>query len=370
MSVLLKKSHFDGITSRELAQQLIGKEKCRIKLPTWFDTENIYYPNARQIEQTSSEITARYKSEIAAGKTLIDATGGFGVDSYFLSKKIERVIHCEIDEELSQIAACNFEKLGAVNIRTQPLDGIAFLQQSPTTYDWIYLDPSRRNKQKAKVFMLSDCIPDVTEHLELLFLRSSNIMLKTSPLLDLSVGLKALKFVREIHVVAIQNEVKELLWVLNSGYGGAVTVKTINYRKKGSDHFNFDLRQEKKAIPDFSEPLKYLYEPNAAIMKAGAFKLIGIRYLLKKIQDHTHLYTSDTPVAFPGRQFKILKNLPYNRKEIKATGIEKANIATRNFPEKVTSIRKKLKIKDGGTDYLFFVRDQKNKLRVLFCAKI
>ncbi|HMB62436.1 MAG TPA: hypothetical protein VKN36_05130, partial [Eudoraea sp.] len=274
------------------------------------------------------------------------------------------------DEELSQIAAFNFEKLGALNIRTQTLDAMAFLQQSPTTYDWIYLDPSRRTRQKEKVFMLSDCIPDVTQHLELLFRRSSNIMLKTSPLLDLSVGLRALKFVREIHVIAIQNEVKEVLWVLNSGYKGAVSVKTINYRKKGSDLFNFDLSQEKRAIPDFSEPLKYLYEPNAAIMKAGAFKLIGVRYLLKKIQEHTHLYTSEIPAAFPGRQFRILKNLPYSRKEIKATGIDKANIATRNFPEKVAAIRKKLKIKDGGSDYLFFVRDQKEKLRVLFCVKV
>ncbi|SDE75415.1 hypothetical protein SAMN05421636_107128 [Pricia antarctica] len=369
MSVLLKKPIFEGISNQELAQQLEARKKCEKKLPVWFGTPKIYYPAKLNIEQTSSEITARYKAGIVTGKSLLDATGGFGVDSYYFSQKIERVFHCEIDKNLSQIAAHNFRVLGAENSKTIPTDGMEFLKDAETRFDWIYLDPSRRNDSKGKVFRLSDCLPNVLDDLELLFTKSDNILLKTSPLLDFSIGIAELKNVQEIHVIAVNNEVKELLWLLRKGYVSEIAVKTINLSKTGKETFQFRLHEEKNASPTYSLPLSYVYVPNAAILKSGAFRMVGNRYGLYKLHVHTHLYTSDTLVDFPGRRFRLDMAFPYSKRNLKRLGLDKANISTRNFSESVAEIRKKFKIADGGDRYLFFVTDKNEVRTVLYCTK-
>lgn len=369
MSVLLKKSPFEGIDPKELAQQIASRQKCQFKLPLWFNTPGIYYPKKTNIEQCSSEITAAYKAEIVGGKSLLDLSGGYGVDSVFFSKKMQEVWHTEIDQELSEIAAYNFDQLGANNIKSYHADGITFLESNGQKYDWIYIDPSRRDASQNKVFRLSDCHPDVPVHLPLILSKTNNILIKTSPLLDISSGLSTLQFVMEIHVVAVNNEVKELLWVLQSGYSGAITMKTINFHKNDRQIFNFELGLEKSAALHLSAPLAFLYEPNGAIMKSGAFKLIGNQFSLKKLHEHTHLYTSDHLIDFPGRRFNIHKAFRYNRKEIKSLKLDKANISVRNFPETVAEIRKKFKIKDGGNTYLFFITNLDNNLEVLLCDK-
>ena len=369
MSVVLKKSPFEGISSKELARQVAAKKKCQSKLPTWFNTREIYYPKKRNIEQCSSETTAAYKAEIISGKSVLDLSGGFGVDSYFFSRKIARVWYTEIDRELAEIATHNFKKLGAQNVSTLNLDGITFLKDEKQNFDWIYIDPSRRDDTQKRVFRLSDCQPDVPFHLDLIFSKTRNILIKTSPLLDISAGNIALSFVREIHVVAVNNEVKEVLWLLHKGFEGEITIKTINFIKNSRQLFDFELSREKKAISSLSAPLKFLYEPNAAIMKAGAFKLIGNQFSLKKLHEHTHLYTSDRNIEFPGRRFEILENIPYNKKEIKSLKVNKANISVRNFPVTVALIRNKFKIKDGGNCYLFFITNYRNTHRVLLCSR-
>jgi hypothetical protein len=304
------------------------------------------------------------------GKSMLDLTGGFGVDSYFFSRKTERLVYCEIDQELSEIAAHNFRVLGAQNVDIINIDGIIFLERSTEKFDWIYADPSRRNNGRGKVFQLADCIPNVPKYLTLLLAKSDNILIKTSPLLDISLGLKEFRCVREIHVVAVNNEVKELLWVLQKGQMQEAVVKTINLNKTASETFDFYITDEKNAVSSYGEASPYLFEPNAAIMKSGAFKSIGNRYSLRKLHEHTHLYTADQRVRFPGRQFKLIQNLAYSRKALKASGIGKANITTRNFPENVATIRKKFKIREGGDEYLFFVTDHKHAFRVLRCAKV
>ncbi|WP_449421097.1 THUMP-like domain-containing protein [Saonia flava] len=369
MSVLLKKSNFKGISSKELGEQLEAKKKCQDKLPTWYSTPLIYYANKLNIEQTSSEITAQYKSRIVSGKTLIDITGGFGVDSYYFAKKISHVYHCEINENLSEIATYNFQILGLKNIQNIIQNGIEFLTETNEKFNWVFVDPSRRNESKGKVFFLADCLPNVPQHLDLFFGKSDNILIKTSPLLDFSIGIKELKFVKEIHVVAVNNEVKELLWVLEKNYLKEVAIKTINLKKTGEEVFGFSLSEEKDVIPNYGPPSNYLYEPNAAILKSGAFKLVGKQFLLNKLQEHSHLYTSENVIDFPGRRFKIEMVLPYSKKEVRSLKLTKANITTRNFPESVTSIRKKFKIKDGGEDYLFFTTDLNDNYIVLCCIK-
>ncbi len=370
LSVLLKKPFFNQISNQELAVQIEAKKKSKKKLPTWFKNAKIYYPKRISIEQSSSEITARYKAELVDGKSLIDLTGGFGVDSYFFSKKIAEVFHCEIDKNLSEIVRHNFDVLDAQNIHTSCVDGINYLKVSNRHFDWIYVDPSRRNDAKGKVFKLSDCLPDVTAHLDLLFDHSDNILIKTSPLLDIKKGLTELEHVQKLLVVAINNEVKELLWVLKRDYKGEIGVNTINIQNKTEQVFNFELSQEKQVISKFSAPLTYLYEPNAALMKSGGFKTIGAHFKLKKLHPNTHLYTSSTPLNFPGRCFKIDATLPYQTKLLKKLGLKKANITTRNFPENVVAIRKKTKITDGGDVYLFFTTDLTEKRQIIQCSKI
>ena len=369
MSVLLKKLPFSTVSVQEVAEQIEAKKKCKEKLPTYYHTPTIYYPNKLHIEQTSSEITAAYKATLISGKSMVDLTGGLGVDSYFFSKKIARVFHCEIDQNLSEIAAYNFTVLGAKNIITIPKNGFEFLIESKEQFDWIFIDPSRRNEVKKRVFLLEDCLPNVPENLELLFTKTDRILIKTAPLLDISIGRKELKNVKEIHVISVQNEVKELLWILEKCYVGSIAVKTIDYASTGISVFDFELSEEKNALAELALPLTFLYEPNAAILKSGAFKTIGNRFQLSKLHNHTHLYTSEKKIVFPGRIFKIDAVFPYAKKNLHPLRNSKANISTRNFPESVANIRKKFKINDGGDQYLFFVKNMNEQYMVLQCSK-
>ncbi|WP_298419880.1 RsmD family RNA methyltransferase [uncultured Kordia sp.] len=369
--LLLKYKEVEGIPFAEIIEQIEAKIRCYKKLPTWFSCKNIYFPNKLNIEQTSSEQTATYKASLIKGSSMIDLTGGFGVDCYAFSKQFQKVTHCEIAEKLSSIVAHNYKVLGIKNITTVNEDGISFLQNNQQTYDWIYIDPSRRNDLKGKVFLLEDCLPDVVTHKETLFKFADNILIKTSPLLDITNGLRALENVKEVHVVAVNNEVKELLWVLDKNLKTEnICVKTVNLKKQEIETFDFYLSEEKEQTIDFSLPKKYLYEPNAAILKAGGFLSIASKYKIEKLQQHSHLYTSNELISFPGRRFSIEKVLPYTKKIIKKElNLKKANVTTRNFPESVATIRKKLTLADGGTDFLFLTTVFTGKKAVIHCKK-
>ena len=369
LQVVLKKSPFPDCTSQEIAEQIEAKSRISKKLPTWFNKKGIYYANKLNLSQTSSESTANYKATLVKGETVLDLTAGFGVDSFAFSEKMKQVWHLEKNEALSKIAQYNFNLLNATNIKVVPDDGIAFLKNSKLVFDCIYIDPSRRNKSKKKVFFLSDCEPDVTEHLEFLLTKSNHILIKTGPLLDIKAGLQQLRYVKAIHIIALDNEVKEVIWALEKGFSGKPIIKTVNLGNYKTDTFTFKQHEEKEAIADFSLPLNYLYEPNAALLKSGAYKLIGNRFGLKKIAQHSHLYTSGTLAEFPGRIFKVIKVLPFSKKHLKNLDLKKANITVRNFPESVSSLRKKLKLKDGGADYLFFTKNLNEALIIIWCTK-
>lgn len=369
-ALILKGVPFSEVTTAQVVEQIESKSRCEKKLPTWFQQPNIYYPNKLNIEQTSSEVTADYKSRLISGKTLIDLTGGFGVDTYYFSKTFESVIHYELNPDLSTIVSHNFEILKINNIDTLAKDGLSYLEKSTNKYDWIYVDPSRRHESKGKVFFLRDCLPNIPEQLELLWTRSNNILIKTSPLLDITLGINELEHVKSIHIVAVNNEVKELLWILEQGFSGRITIKTANIKKNNSEHFEFFIEEESQVETVYSEPLTYLYEPNSAVLKSGGFNSLTTALKVKKLHKHSHLYTSEVLIDFPGRVFKILKSISYNKKQIKKLSLEKANITTRNFPETVQNIRKSFKIKDGGETYLFFTTNMNNEKIVLLCSKV
>ena len=366
--IIFKGSPFEEVSVQELAAQLLGKRKAEKKLPFWFNNDRIVYPPLLNIEQTSSQTTATYKASLINGKTLVDLTGGFGVDSYFFSKRFEKVIYFELDAELSAIAAHNISELNVGNIETLNGDGIEFLKKNSEKFSWIYLDPSRRDDSGGRVFRLSDCLPNVPENLKLLRERARGILIKTSPLLDLQAGILELEHVREIHVVAVENDVKELLWLITDEPSKEIMVRTVNFGKKKKEVFDYPFGAAAQVF--YSPPLTYLYEPNAAIMKSGLMDHLGESLKLEKLHQNSHLYTSREIREFPGRRFEIMEILPVNKKKLKKYfDFEKAHITTRNFPESVAALRKQLKLEDGGNHYLFFTTTVDKKKVCLICKK-
>ena len=371
VSLLFSQSDFESVSIKELAEQIEAKKKCQFKLPTWFNTKGIYYPNKLNIEQTSSEITAAYKATIIKGKTLIDLTGGFGIDAFYFSKSFNKVTHCELDQSLSEMVAHNFNVVGAGTITTIAGSGIAFLEASDERFDCIYIDPSRRHDSKGKVFYLKDCIPDVTKHLNLFFEHSNCVLIKASPMLDISIALNELKWVKEIHVVAVQNEVKELLFLIEHGFKNDISMTTVNIAKNQNQHFEFNITEEKNSAASYSSPQAYLYEPNSALLKAGAFNMVSKVLTIDKLHKHSHLYTSESLIKFPGKRFKINEVIAYSKKEVsKLFANKKANVITRNFPETVVQLRKKYKIKDGSDLFLFFTINLNNDKIVIVTTQL
>lgn len=365
----LKKNPFSEISYTEIIEQIAAKQKAKLKLPSWFTTKNILYPSKTSVEQTSSEKTAEYKASLVHGNTLIDLSGGFGIDDFYFAKSFNKVIHCEINEDLSQIVQHNYKQLNTLNIECLTGNSTDILKELNQKFDCIYVDPSRRNDEKGKVFMLKDCEPNVPKLLDFYFTFSKKIIIKTAPILDIQAGLSELKFVKNIHIVALENEVKELLWEIEFGFTGEISIITINIEKE-------NIQKSKILINDdshskYSLPQNYLYEPNASLLKSGKFESIGILFNVNKLHQHSHLFTSENLVDFQGRRFKIVNSFPFDKETGKNYLLkQKMNIATRNFPLKPEEIKKKFKIVDGGTVFAFFTTNIENQKIILFCEKI
>lgn len=368
-SLALKKNPFPDYEWSWILNQIQAKQKAEKKLPTWFANDDVIFPSTLSIEQTSSETLAQFKSALISGENLIDLTGGFGVDDFYFAKRFKKVIHCEFQEDLSAIVQHNFKVLNVENIQTVLGDSISYLEKSTEKFDWIYIDPARRDDKKTKVFLLKDCTPNVVELHDLLFEKSDNILIKVAPLLDISSILNELKNVKTIYAIGLQNEVKELLIVLEKSFVGKPELIAVNISNDGFIHQDtFSLND---AIDSqLSLPLNYLYEPFSSYLKIGVYNHLAIKFKVQKLHKHSHLYTFNELIDFPGRCFKIEQFIPYNKKEIKFLENTKCNITTRNFPLKVEEIRKKHKIKDGGDVYAFFTTDLKNDKMVVICKKI
>jgi len=367
--VILKKQIFPKVTNKEIAEQISAKAKSKKKLPTYFNTPNIYFPNKVNIEQTSSEKTAEFKSKIVTGNTMIDATGGFGVDSMYFSKEFKKTVYIEENKELFEIVKVNSNKLGLNNIKHLNDDGIEYVKKIDTVIDLLYIDPSRRNKENKKVHFLSDCTPlidyDLIESLQ----NFKTILIKCSPIIDLKKTINDLKVVSKIYIVGINNEVKEVLFKLNKQSNNDIKIKCIDLSNRDLD-FEFNINEiDNKKNNGNSEVLKYLYEPNSMILKSGAFGLICDRYDVKKLNSNSHLYTSKELIDFPGRVFSVESVVKYSKRNLKNLNISKANITTRNFPIDVKDIRKKSKILDGGDHYLFFTTNHLNEQIIIKTKK-
>jgi hypothetical protein len=365
----LKKNPFPAINYSIIINQIVAKKKAKDKLSTWFSSENIIYPEKISIEQTSSENTAKYKASLVSGEKLIDCTGGFGIDDYYFSKQFKSVIHCEINADLSQIVKHNFEILEATNIECYQGDSSEILKQLNQTFDCIYIDPSRRNDAKGKVFMLADCLPNVVDLQDFYYQFTNTILIKTAPILDLQAGLLELKNVAQIHIVAVDNEVKELLWKIEKNFNESPEIIAVNLEKEKQTITKIE--SSKSYSARYSLPKNYLYEPNASLMKSGGFEAVSELFAVNKLHQHSHLYTAYEIIDFPGRKFQIDAVVPYQKKEI-AQYIQnkKMNVSTRNFPIKPEEIKKKHKIQDGGTIYAFFTTNLNNEKIILLCTTL
>ncbi|HET6244574.1 MAG: RsmD family RNA methyltransferase [Bacteroidetes bacterium] len=368
----LKLSSDKNPFGKEILNQVQGRQKAKNKIPDWLQIPNVLFPTGISIEQSSSEATAKYKASLFSGKKLIDLSSGLGVDSFYLSKVFDQVVLVEPNEQLLEIVKHNFQSAGIKNASFYNNTAEYFIHHNSPKADLIYIDPSRRSNTNKKLFRLEDCQPNVAELVPELFLIAPKIVIKTAPLLDIQAAIATLSAVKKVFVLAQNNECKEVLYLLEKGFANEPEIETINLIKGKKQVFNFLFSQEKQAISDFSIPLKFLYEPNASVMKSGAFKLIATRFNIQKLSPNSHLYTSQTLINdFPGRSFHIQAVCKYNKKEVHHhLKDKKANVTSRNFKDNVSEIVKKTGIIQGGDKYLFATTNTDKKAVIIICNRI
>ena len=354
-SLLLKKSPFQEVSMQEIVQQIKGKQVAHKKFP-FLLKEGIIFPPQLNLEQSSSDKTAEYKSNHLNGKKFIDLTSGFGIDAYFLSKNFYDITLVERNADLLKIVENNWEILGRkARFMNQELED--FLQNNQEQFDVVYLDPARRDEQKKKVFLLEDLSPNILEIQEQLLSISEKVIIKLSPLIDLKYLVSVLKSVSQIDIIAVKNDVKEVVIYLSKKESSKIICNCVNL-ESGENSFQHHFGEEENAISNFGEPEKYIYIPNNAVLKAGIFNLIGERFRLKKLHPNTHIYTSNKKNNdFPGR---ILNMEVVDSKFIKKK--EQYNVISKNYPLKPEEIRKKYQLKDGGEAYLIFTQSKKGKI--------
>ncbi len=367
-----------NIPAALLAAQIAGRQKASVKIPAYYHAKHILYPPSLNLEQSSSELTAQYKARLLSkifseqSFDIADLTGGFGIDSFFFSRIAKKVWHVEPNTELQQIARHNHLQLDAANIEYVNTAAESFLTENKWFFDAIYLDPSRRLNHQ-KVFSLAECEPNVPLLLDSLFERSATLLIKASPLLDLSAAIQNLRGVKQIHVVSVENECKELLFLCVRGFTAEPEIFAVNIlsNDQAAAPFTFFASAEENLSLSFGEPQSYLYEPNASVLKAGAFKSITQAFPIVKLAPSTHIYTAPAVVPdFPGRIFKIEQLVKSDPKFIEnLLPDKKANVLTRNYPLSVEAIKKKLKIKDGGSLYIIGFSSVKQKYLAL-CSRV
>lgn len=360
------------VDARFALDQIAGRQKSRTKLPSWTEVDDLIFPPSVSMEQCSSEATASYKSSLVSGESLVDLTGGFGVDFSFLANRFSSAVYVERQEHLCHIAEHNFKELGLSHVQVVNDDAEHYLA-TMSVVDLIYLDPARRDGAGNRVFRLDDCTPNVVQLLDLLLTKGRQVMIKLSPMLDVSQALRQLRGVSEVHIVSVAGECKELLLLLSAKHEGDVKIVCVN----DGQTFTYRLGEPVVMPMQWSGELPakgdlYLYEPNASMMKAGCFGQLAQRYGLQAVAQQSHLFVAERPISdFQGRKFVVNDITTLNSKELKQklAGITQANVAVRNFPLKAAELAKRLRLKDGGSVYIFGTRLTNGKNVLLLCEK-
>ena len=348
-------------------EQIAGRQKAKTKLPSWAETEGIIYPPHLSMEQCSSEQTARYKASIVGDRALVvDLTAGFGVDLAFISQGFKRAVHVERQPQLCAISSENYQLLGLNHIEVVCGDGIDYLHQLGHA-DLIFMDPARRDEHGGRTYGIADCTPNVLELRDELLEKADRVMLKLSPMLDWRKAVEDLGNVSEVHIVSVDNECKELLLIMEKEEKPLKVICVNN----GSI---FEVKGESQRGISYSEgERRYLFEPNASVMKAGCFDELQSRFPVVQLDKNSHLFVADKDIDdFPGRRFIIERTTSMNKRDLKAAleGISKANVTVRNFPISVAELRKRLKLKEGGEVFIFATTVEGNSHQLFICRKI
>lgn len=386
-TLALQQAKYPDVDMRYVVTQISGWQVARRKLPLWAKTDGVVYPVHLSMEQCSSQTTAAYKATVIEsmsrrgvlsddGLTLTDLTCGYGVDATMMGRVCNRLRAVERNDELCDIVRHNLPLLGVDDAEVVCGDGVEVLQEMEHC-DVIFLDPARRDSHGAKVVAIEDCTPDVIALQSMLLDKADLVMIKLSPMLDLASAIKSLTGVCEVHIVSVDGECKELLFCLTRQAVDDIRIIAVNLSDKAGvreERVEFDLSAVHGAECHYTDTLgRYLYEPNASVMKATGFKPVAEAYGLDKLHPSTHLYTSDKLLGdFPGRVFEIVGWASFNKKELKSLlgSIKKANITVRNFPSTVADLRKRLKLNDGGDDYLFAATLADETKVLIRCQKV
>ncbi len=373
--LLLKYKSILGAPASIVVDQIVGRRKAKEKLPSWYENAQIIYPPSINVEQASSERAAQHKVKILENdfrniklseSVVLDLTGGFGVDSFYLCQVFREVHFVEPNENLLEITRHNHRQLGAVNIHYYNTSAEEFLNKSKIHFDFIYIDPSRRSKGSRKIFFLNQCDPDIGLLQDKIWKIAKNLLIKTSPLLDIYQGIKELKYVKKVVVLSIEGECKELLFFCQKNFGSEALIEATNI---GDTNYSLSFQPsgERKEEIRYADPMKYLYEPNASILKGGAFKTIASIFNVYKLHPNTHLYTSSLLIEnFPGRIFQVESLVKAHAKTLREFFPEGyANITTRNYFLSVDELKKKTGLKDGGDKFLLGFSGVKKKFLVV-----
>lgn len=362
MRLILQQSRYPDVDMKGVAQQLEGRNQAMTKWPFLVDKDDYFFPPKLNREQSSSEAAARYKSGITElkDKRVADLTGGMGVDSYFFSLGAKRVDYVEYDADLCAVAVHNFEALDRANVECHAGDCMQWIETQPKTFDLLYIDPARRDAQGRKVSAFENCQPNLLDNLDLLFTKASRVLVKASPMIDISLAVSQLKRVEAVYVVAVRGECKEVLFLCGQEVEEP-TIHAVNlpagYLENPDqvDDFFFTRKEESEAEVCYADQEgQYLYEPNAALMKAGAYQLLSQRFNLPKLDRNTHLYTSDElKVGFPGRVWYVERPLTLNKRSIQQYLPQKeAHVVTRNYPVPAAVLQKQLGVREGDPNYV------------------
>ncbi|MFA5850073.1 MAG: SAM-dependent methyltransferase [Bacteroidales bacterium] len=382
--LLFSADKYPGIDVRLAVRFISARKKIVKKVPSWSQSEGLIFSDILATEQCSSELTADYKKRFVKNGIVLDLTGGLGVDSFFMSKNATHLYYFDKNKELSESADQNFKYLGVDNITVTnceiTVDNIDKLDIPRS--DLIYLDPARRDNNKNPVYALTECQPNLFELKDSLLSLSGIILVKVSPMVDILATIRLIPEISEIHILSVNNECKELLFLLDRNYPDLlsginnINIYTVNFCNNGHiENFDFKMGDENNCLSEFAdtELSTFLYEPNSSILKAGAFKILGKSFGLKKLQKNTHLYISENQLeSFPGRCFEIKEVFDFNKATIKLlrTKFPKANISTRNFPLSPEELKKILRIQDGGDIYIFGCIVSNGFKKILVCTKV
>ncbi len=380
MRLRLKKRNSENFSiDLAITQIEIRRKHIEHKIPTWAQNDSVVFPSLLSAEQCSSEATARYKSHLVIGNSLCDMTGGLGVDTYFMSQGVTRTTYIERDEKYCQLAKHNFTLLGSPHIQVINDDCCNFISNCNETFDTIFIDPARRGKQHERLFALADCEPDVLSLLPTILGKCQRLIIKMSPMVDITQLKVELARPFDLHILSVRNECKELLAVINTqdlrNEKQPVNIICAMPDNTGTcREVRFTMDDESNAPQAIAQEMgNFLYEPDVALLKAGAFKTVCLKYNVKKLHKNSHLYTSSEVVTdFPGRTFAIKEIIPFSSSMCKsfAKHYDTCNITTRNFPLSAVELRKKLKVRDGGEIYLFATTNSHDKSILVICNKI